>query len=113
MTHNLDATVFVYRNRETGAICALYADDARAMIGRDDYEHVATLEPRMWIEHHFDDAINEREACATICDEMREFYSAYKDTALLNGDIDLSNAASGEPMACEYIASAIRARGQQ
>ena len=113
MTHNLDATVFVYRHRETGAIRALYMDDARAMIGRDDYEHVATLDPRMWIEHHFDDAINEREACATICDEMREFYSAYKDTALLNGDIDLSNAASGEPRACEYLASAIRARGNQ
>lgn len=66
MTHNLDATVFVYRHRETGAIRALYMDDARAMLGRDDYEHVATLEPRMWIEHHFDDAIKERKACATI-----------------------------------------------
>ena len=113
MTHNLDATIYVYRHRETGAITALYSDDACAMNYRPDYEHVATLEPRMWIEHHFDDAIKEREACATICDEMREFYNAYKDTALLNGDIDLSNAASGEPRACEYLASAIRARGNQ
>ena len=113
MTRNLDAAVYVYRHRETGTITALYSDDACAMNYRPDYEHVATLEPRMWIEHHFDDAINEREACATICDEMREFYNAYKDTALLNGDIDLSNAASGEPRACEYLASAIRARGNQ
>ena len=69
MTHNLDAAVFVYRHSETGAIRALYVDDARAMIDRDDYEHVATLEQRMWIEHHFDDAIKEREDCANICDE--------------------------------------------
>ena len=74
MTHNLCATVYVYRHRETGAISALYADDARAMIGRDDYEHVASLEPRMWIEHHFDDAIKEREACAKVCrDEAEQF----------------------------------------
>lgn len=69
MTHNLDAAVFVYRHRETGAIRALYADDARAMIGRDDYDHVASLDPRAWIEHHFDDATSEREACAKLCDE--------------------------------------------
>ena len=61
MTHNLNSTVFVYRHRETGAIRALYTEDARAMTGRDDYEHVASLEPRMWIEHHFDDAAKERQ----------------------------------------------------
>ena len=61
MTHNLNSTVFVYRNRETGAIKALYTEGARAMTGRDDYEHVASLEPRMWIEHHFDDATKERQ----------------------------------------------------
>ena len=59
--HNLNCTVFVYRHRETGAIRALYTEDARAMTGRDDYEHVASLEPRMWIEHHFDDAAKERQ----------------------------------------------------
>ena len=61
LAHNLNSTVFVYRNRETGAIKALYTEDARAMTGRDDYEHVASLEPRMWIEHHFDDAAKERQ----------------------------------------------------
>ena len=59
--HNLNSTVFVYRNRETGAIKALYTEDARAMTGRDDYEHVASVEPRMWIERHFDDAAKERQ----------------------------------------------------
>ena len=52
----------------------------------------------------------EREACAALCDEMHEHYSAYKDTALLNGDVELSNAASGEPRACEFLAKTIRAR---
>ena len=59
--HNLNCTVFVYRHRETGAIRALYTEDARAMTGRDDYEHVASLEPRMWIEYNFDDAAKERQ----------------------------------------------------
>ena len=67
MTHNPDATIYVYRHRETGTITALYSDDACAMNYRPDYEHVATLEPRMWIEHHFDDAVKEREACAKVC----------------------------------------------
>ena len=69
MTHNLEATVFVYRHLETQEIRALYMDDARAMIGRADYEHIATLEPRMWIEAHYDDAEREREACAKLCDD--------------------------------------------
>jgi hypothetical protein len=55
----------------------------------------------------------EREACLTICAELHEHYSGYKDTALLNGDVELSIAASGEPRACEAIAAAIRARSSQ
>lgn len=52
----------------------------------------------------------EREACATVCDDLEQHWSDYKDTALLNGDVDLSNAASGEPRAARAIAAAIRAR---
>lgn len=104
MTHNLDAAVFVYRHCTTGAIRALYADDARAMIDRDDYEHVASLEPRMWIEHHFDDAIKEREACAKIADTK---ISKYPPGAPFN------QYQSGIFSAAEHIAEAIRARGNQ
>lgn len=113
MSRNLDATVFVYRHRETGAILALYVDDARAMIDNDDYEHVASLEPRMWIEHHFDDAINEREACAEICNAMKEFYVVKKDAALFDGNTRAVDILHGQSMTCEYLAEAIRARGQQ
>lgn len=52
----------------------------------------------------------EREACAAICDEMAEHWSAYKDSALLNGDVELSNTASGEPRAAAALASLIRGR---
>lgn len=55
----------------------------------------------------------EREACAVICDELEQHWSDYKDTALLNGDVALSNAASGEPRAARTISAAIRARGRR
>ena len=95
MTHNLEVTVFVYRHRETREIRALYIDDARAMTGRADYEHIATLEPRMWIEAHYDDAEKEREMCAQVCE------------ARYMGD------NNREDMEARRCAAAIRARGQQ
>lgn len=57
MTQNLEATVFVFRHRHTGKIKAEYAEEAR-LVSVDDYEHLATLEPRMWIEYHFDEVSN-------------------------------------------------------
>lgn len=57
-------------------------------------------------------AAKEREACAQVCDEMQEHWSAIKDTALLNGDVALSNALSGEPRAAEALAAIIRARSK-
>lgn len=54
----------------------------------------------------------EREACAQVCEEMAQHWQDYKDTALLNGDAELSNAASGEPRASNALARLIRARGQ-
>lgn len=54
-----------------------------------------------------------REECAKVCDELEEHYSGYKDTALLNGDIELSNASSGEPRACRFLAEHFRALGTQ
>ncbi|MCK2097246.1 hypothetical protein [Thauera aromatica] len=57
-------------------------------------------------------AAAERAACARVCDELGQHWSDYKDSALLNGDIELSNAASGEPRAARAIAAAIRARGE-
>ena len=99
MTRNPDATVYVYRHRKTGAITALYSDSALGMMYQADYEHVATLEPRAWIEHHFDDAIKEREACADICDAASEPRKGYGQT--------------DEQWAASTLAERIRARGTQ
>lgn len=48
-----------------------------------------------------------REA-AELCDELETHYSGYAHTALLNGDVALSNAASGEPRAARFIAEKLR-----
>lgn len=88
MTHNLNSTVFVYRNRETGAIKALYTEGARAMTGRDDYEHVASLEPRMWIEHHFDDAAKERQPLTD--EKLRAMWVNY--APIVGGTLEFARA---------------------
>ena len=54
MTHRIDATVFVYRHIETLEVKALYVEDALKLDKNPDFVHVATLEPRMWIEYYFD-----------------------------------------------------------
>jgi hypothetical protein len=43
-----------------------------------------------------------------LCEEMETHYHDYAATALLNGDVELSNAASGEPRACRFIAERVR-----
>lgn len=105
MTRNPDATIYVYRHRETGTITALYSDDACAMNYRPDYEHVATLEPRMWIEHHFDDATKEREACAKLCDESA--------ARLFSGKSRVNQVDRHTAEVLRGRADAIRARGNQ
>lgn len=55
MTFNrLDAIVFVYRHTATGEIRAEYSD-AASECTIPEYEHIATLEPRAWIQAHYDE----------------------------------------------------------
>jgi L-ascorbate metabolism protein UlaG (beta-lactamase superfamily) len=56
MSNNLSATVFVYRSRIDGRVHAEYIDTARVMDQSPDWEHIATLEPRRWIQVHYEDA---------------------------------------------------------
>ena len=51
--HKMEATVFVYRHLPSGTIKALYVEAAKAIDGDHYWEHLATLEPRMWIEHNY------------------------------------------------------------
>lgn len=47
-----------------------------------------------------------RERVGTLCDELEQHWSDYKDTAIINGNVALSNAASGEPRAAREIKAA-------
>jgi hypothetical protein len=53
MTHNIDATVFVYMLKKTGQIKCEYLDTAKELENDPDWEHMATIEPRMWIEYNW------------------------------------------------------------
>lgn len=55
MTHNIEATVFVYQLKKIGQIKCEYLDKAKELDDDDDdvWEHLATLEPRMFIEHNY------------------------------------------------------------
>tara|TARA_R110000868_G_scaffold42564_3_gene143819 strand:- start:1522 stop:1752 length:231 start_codon:yes stop_codon:yes gene_type:complete len=59
--HNLDATVFVYRHKETKDIRCEYRE-----VDGNLYDHIATLEPRMYIQYHYDD----KEKFALLCEQM-------------------------------------------
>lgn len=48
------------------------------------------------------------ERAAQVCDEYGDLMAAEKDSALLVGKVDLSNAMSGEPRAAGFLANAIR-----
>jgi hypothetical protein len=53
-TNNLAATVFVYRNRVTSEINCVYVEGAKDLESSPVWEHLATLEPRLWIQAHYE-----------------------------------------------------------
>jgi hypothetical protein len=71
MIQNLNATLFVFRHRQTEQIRCEYIS-AAAEVRVQEWEHLATLDPRMWIQYHWNDQADEREACAKLCDEMEQ-----------------------------------------
>ena len=93
-----EAGFFLYDLTETHGVKTVESDDP------DQWAQLARFAALV--------AAKEREACAQACDEMHEHWYAIKDTALLNGDVDLSNASSGEPRAAESLAAIIRARSK-
>lgn len=50
---NIDATVFVYRNKSTGEIRCEYLDAVKT-VDPKDYHHEATLNTKMWVQYWFD-----------------------------------------------------------
>lgn len=71
--------VFVYRHTDTGEIRALYLDDAFCLSGRTDWTHVATLEPRAWIEANWRNAVAVPDLLAAMqaCHEAMSYMSEY------------------------------------
>tara|TARA_R110000868_G_scaffold302443_3_gene562971 strand:- start:149 stop:346 length:198 start_codon:yes stop_codon:yes gene_type:complete len=54
MTNNFAATVFVYRNRVTNKINCAYLESVKDLESSQVWEHLATLEPRLWIQFHYE-----------------------------------------------------------
>lgn len=75
----LDATVFVYRHKTTNRIQAHYIEVANLLSDDDQWEHLASIEPRMWIEAHYDDEkkLNELLNVLIECDEAMKYMSEY------------------------------------
>ena len=91
--NNLAATVFVYRSRIDQRIKTEYLETALVMEDSPDWEHLATLEPRWWIQAHYD-AVAQR-------DELLE---ALKD--VLNNCLDSDGLAEAYAIARAAIAKA-------
>ena len=54
--HNLEATVFVYEHKTTGEVKSFYCDGSikfNSSGESSEWNHVATLEPRLWIQAHY------------------------------------------------------------
>ena len=74
--NNLAATVFVYRSRIDGRIQTEYLETALVMEKSPDWEHLATLEPRWWIQAHYD-AVAQRDELLAELKKVREVIAAW------------------------------------
>jgi hypothetical protein len=74
--NNLAATVFVYRSRIDGRIQTEYLETALVMERSPDWEHLATLEPRWWIQAHYD-AVAQRDELLAELKKVREVIAAW------------------------------------
>jgi hypothetical protein len=50
----IDSIVFVYKHKKTGEIFARGRNEALAFEDDENFEHIATINPRMWIEAHYE-----------------------------------------------------------
>ena len=103
----MDADLIERLAREAGINVSLYRMGAASLVFSGDANAPVAGVARDQFERF---AAAVAEECAVLCDELREHYAGLKDVALLNGDIELSNASSGEPRACEAVAAAIRGK---
>ena len=89
---------------------AWIAGDATLSAERDSYGYTDFSVGLMWNTWQAAHLAGQRamqERVGTLCDELEQHWSDYKDTALINGNVALSNAASGEPRAARAIKAAV------
>jgi hypothetical protein len=48
-----EAAVFVYRYKGSDVIHCEYVEDTKSYEGSPQWEHIATLDPRLWIQAHW------------------------------------------------------------
>lgn len=51
---NTDTVLFVFRNLETLEIHCEHLEKARELEKQPLFQHLATLEPRLWIKEHYE-----------------------------------------------------------
>lgn len=91
-THKLEATVFVYSHKKTGRIQAHYIELAKMLENDVEWEHLATLEPRMWIECNYSIAKQRDELLAALEKMNRAYINLMENgrdrIVMLGGDCD-------------------------
>lgn len=53
----LEATVYVFKHKETGEVVAHYQAMAQMREPDKTWEHIASIEPRAWIQAHYAKAV--------------------------------------------------------
>ena len=91
--NNLAATVYVFRDKTTGAVYATYADGAPNALDDSGLEHIATLEPRAWIAAHFDDFTAGRDQGIREAKEVCEGRSIFRYLPANHFEIERSTEA--------------------
>ena len=91
--NNLAATVFVYRSRIDGRIQTEYLETALVMEKSPDWEHLATLEPRWWIQAHYDAVTQRDELLEAAQKALHEMSNTNAPRSSFTDAVDLLDAA--------------------
>ena len=80
--------VFVYRHRLTGIVNAHYMDTALHFDDAQEWEHVATLTPRAWIEFNYS-LVEQRDELLAAAKNLRDVKGRYNTEIAMNRLIEI------------------------
>jgi hypothetical protein len=120
--NNLAATVFVYRSRIDQRIRTEYLETALVIEDSPDWEHLATLEPRWWIQAHYD-AVTQRDELLAELKKVREVIAAWnqafvetvtnQSTGLIDDPEDILTAEADQDLLNGIDAAIAKTTGSQ